>query len=174
MRRASKPLPIACQQRSFTGSFVAIFAYGVANPVDEVEELADAGFLFEEFVFAIVFLGVLLARFIYMRSSRPRALPNTSPKIMLRFARVVHTGLYASLAMLGLSGLMIGGMYAFAGHGGAIFEILLWLHEAFYWLSLNLIALHIVGAIYHRYHGDGVWSSMVPLFSEKSDVPPAS
>ena len=158
----------------FHWGFIAVFSYGLINQVDEVEELEDAAFLLEEMVFAILFLIVLLARFIYMRSTRRRAVPGKQSSAMLRLARVVHNGIYASLTMLALSGLLIGGMYALAVKGGTIFGLVLWLHEACYWTSVNLIALHIVGAIYHRYLGDGVWSSMVPLFVERPGRTPTS
>ena len=39
----------------------------------------------------------------------------------------------------------------------------------FFWASVNLMGLHIAGAIYHRLQGDGVWSAMVPILKEEPD-----
>ena len=154
--------------------FIVVFAYGLVRQVDEVEELEDTAFLMEEIVFAIIFLMLLFARFIYMRATRPSVLPDHAPRLVLRLAQGVHLGIYVSLALLALSGLSIGLMYASAVKDGAVFEFVLWLHEAAYWTSVNLIALHVVGAIYHRYLGDGVWSSMVPLLTERTRLPPTT
>lgn len=49
-----------------------------------------------------------------------------------------------------------------------VFASMLWAHEAFYWASVNLIAVHVLGALYHRHLGDGVWTAMVPMFREKN------
>ena len=35
--------------------------------------------------------------------------------------------------------------------------------------GVNLMGLHIAGAIYHRLQGDGVWSAMVPILKEEPD-----
>ena len=66
---------------------------------------------------------------------------------------------------------MIGGMFASGTREGMIFATVLWAHEAFYWASVNLVVVHVAGALYHRHLGDGVWNAMVPFFREK---PPRS
>ena len=48
-------------------AFIGVFAIGVINQVDEVEELESTVLLVTEVVFAVVFLSLLLFRFIYMR-----------------------------------------------------------------------------------------------------------
>ena len=160
--------PHSLVARVFHWGFVFVFAYGLAKQVDEVEELEDRAFLVEEIVFATIFLAILLARFVYMRTTRPTALPIGTAKTVSRLARFVHLGMYLSLAMLGVTGLTIGGMFASGTREGMIFASMLWAHEAFYWASVNLIVVHVLGALYHRYLGDGVWSSMVPMFREKN------
>lgn len=55
-------------------AFIGVFAIGVINQVDEVEELESTVFLVTEVVFAVVFLSLLLFRFIYMRTAKA-ALP---------------------------------------------------------------------------------------------------
>ncbi|GJM13470.1 MAG: hypothetical protein DHS20C12_18730 [Pseudohongiella sp.] len=146
--------------------FILVYAYGIVNQVDEVEELEDFALLQEEMIFAVIFLLLLFARFVYMHSTKPSVLPSDTPKRMLLLARTVHIGMYASLAMLALSGVVIGGLFWSGVKGGASMEAVLLLHEIMFWASFNLIALHIAGAIYHRYQGDGVWDAMVPVWKE--------
>ena len=156
--------------RAFHWGFVCIFVYGLIKQVDEVEELEDQAFLIEEIVFAAIFLIVLLVRFVYMRSTRPTALPADADKAVSHLALFVHMGMYLSLAMLAVSGLVIGGMFALGTRDGTVFASVLWAHEAFYWASVNLIIVHVLGALYHRRLGDGVWSAMVPIFKEKDPL----
>ena len=150
-------------------AFIAVFAFGVVNQVDEVEELEGAALLVEEAVFAVIFLALLLVRFIYMRAVR-EGMPELemSNKLIL-LARAVHLGMYIRLALIALSGLMIGGLDYIGLKDGVVFGTSLLLHEMFFWTSVNLMALHVVGAIYHRLQGDGVWSAMVPLWKEAPD-----
>ena len=51
-------------------AFIGVFAIGVINQVDEVEELESTVLLVTEVVFAVVFLSLLLFRFIYMRTAK--------------------------------------------------------------------------------------------------------
>lgn len=164
--------PYSLMAKIFHWAFIVVFAYGLVRPVDELEELEDGAFLLEEVVFAIVFLMILLARFIYMRTTRPNELSGNEPGFVQRLARLVHLGLYLCPALLALSGLVIGGMYASAIKSGTPLELLLWIHEACMWASINLIALHVVVAIRHRCLRDGVWSSMVPFLVERAGRPP--
>ena len=150
-------------------AFIAVFAFGVVNQVDEVEELEDAALLVEEVVFAVIFLALLLVRFIYMRAVREGMLELEMSNKLILLARAVHLGMYISLAWIALSGLMIGGLYYFGLKDGVVLGTILLLHEMFFWTSVNLMALHVVGAIYHRLQGDGVWSAMVPLWKEAPD-----
>ena len=150
-------------------AFIAVFAFGVVNQVDEVEELEDAALLVEEVVFAVIFLALLLVRFIYMRAVREVMPELEMPNKLILLARAVHLGMYISLALIALSGLMIGGLYYFGLKDGVVLGTILLLHEMFFWTSVNLMALHVVGAIYHRLQRDGVWSAMVPLWKEAPD-----
>ena len=150
-------------------AFIAVFAFGVVNQVDEVEELEDAALLVEEVVFAVIFLALLLVRFIYMRAVREVMPELEMPNKLILLARAVHLGMYISLALIALSGLMIGGLYYFGLKDGVVLGTILLLHEIFFWTSVNLMALHVVGAIYHRLQRDGVWSAMVPLWKEAPD-----
>lgn len=149
-------------------AFIGVFAFGVINQVDEVQELESSTLLLKEMIFGMLFLALLLVRFMYMRSARA-AMPSIEmPKNLILLARTVHLGMYVSLSSIALTGLIIGGLYYFGVKGGLALEAILLLHEIFFWVSVNLMGLHIAGAIYHRFKGDGVWSAMVPLLKEKS------
>ena len=76
--------------------------------------------------------------------------------------------MYVSLTLIGVTGLVIGGLYYSGVKAGALLEAVLLAHEVFFWVSVNLMGAHIAGAIYHRFKGDGVWDSMVPFFKEKA------
>ena len=148
-------------------AFIGVFAIGVINQVDEVEELESTVLLLTEVVFAVVFLSLLLFRFIYMRTAKA-ALPQLDmPKPLILLALTVHRGMYVSLALIAITGLIIGGLYYFGSKNGWVLEAVLLLHEICFWISVNLIGLHIAGAIYHRRKGDGVWNAMVPILPEK-------
>ena len=148
-------------------AFIGVFAIGVINQVDEVEELESTVLLVTEVVFAVVFLSLLLFRFIYMRTAKA-ALPQLDmPKPLILLALTVHRGMYVSLALIAITGLIIGGLYYFGSKNGWVLEAVLLLHEICFLISVNLIGLHIAGAIYHRRKGDGVWNAMVPILPEK-------
>ena len=149
-------------------AFIGVFAYGVINQVDEVEELQSSSLLVQEFIFTLIFLALLLFRFIYMRSIRATIPPLDMPKNLILLARTVHLGMYISLALIAITGLIIGGLYNSGVEEGLVLEGVLLVHEIIFWTSVNLMGLHITGAIYHRVKKDGVWSSMVPIFKEKS------
>lgn len=149
-------------------AFIGVFIFLLTKQVDEVEELEDFALLQEEMFFAVIFLLLLLARFVYMHSTRPTVLPSDTPKPMMLLARIVHLGMYVSLAMIAVSGLMIGGLYWSGIKEGELMDSVLLLHEICFWTSVNLIGVHVAGAIYHRLRGDGVWSAMVPVWKEES------
>ena len=150
-------------------AFIGVFAYAVINQVDEVEELENSTRLMKEVLFAITFLSLLLFRFIYMRSARAAMPQLDMPKSLILLARVVHLGMYVSLALIAITGLIIGGLYYFGVKDGLVLEAILLSHEIFFWTSVNLMGLHMAGAIYHRLQGDGVWSAMVPMLKEEPD-----
>ena len=150
-------------------AFIGVFAYAVINAVDEVEVLENFTFLMKEVLFAIIFLSLLLFRFIYMRSARAAMPQLDMPKSLILLARVVHLGMYVSLALIAITGLIIGGLYYFGVKDGLVLEAILLSHEIFFWTSVNLMGLHMAGAIYHRLQGDGVWSAMVPILKEETD-----
>ena len=147
--------------------FVLLFIYGVAKQVDEIEQLEDKFFFQFEIVFALLFLFLLVIRFVYMNKTQETSLPEDTPKIQKLAARFVHLGMYASLTGIAITGLLIGLFFWLGFKEGMIIEFLTAIHSfivnALYWL----IGIHIVAAVYHRLKKDGVWSSMVPFLKEK-------
>jgi cytochrome b561 len=102
-----------------------------------------------------------------MRSIKATMPQLAMPRRFILLAKAVHLGMYASLTLIALTGLLIGGLYYSGVKEGSVLETVLELHEIFFWTSVNLMVLHTVGAIYHRFQGDGVWSAMVPVLKEE-------
>jgi len=148
--------------------FVLLFIYGLLKQIDELNQLEDKALLQFEVIFAIVFVLLLLIRFIYMKTTQKSSLPDSTPKSQLLAARVVHYGMYACLALIPLTGLLIGLLFWLGFEDGFLINTVVEVHEfsvsVIYWL----IGLHILAAIFHRLKNDGVWSSMVPFLKEKS------
>ena len=147
--------------------FVLLFIYGVAKQVDDIEQLEDRFFFQFEIVFALLFLFLLVIRFVYMSKTQETSLPDDTPKSQKIAARIVHLGMYVSLAGTAITGLLIGLFFWLGFKDGLFIDFLTAIHSfvvnALYWL----IGIHIIAAIYHRLKKDGVWTSMVPFFKEK-------
>ena len=147
--------------------FVLLFIYGVAKQVDEIEQLEDKFFFQFEIVFALLFLFLLIIRFVYMNKTQETSLPDDTSKFQKITARSVHLGMYTTLAGTAITGLLIGLFYWLGFKDGLLIDLLTAIHSfvvnALYWL----IGIHIIAAIYHRLRKDNVWSSMVPFFKEK-------
>ena len=146
-------------------SFVVLFAYGIFKGLDNVEQLSDTAFLQFEMWFAGGFLVVIFGRFLIMRKI-PSALPDTSPKLIKFLAKMAHIALYLAPAMIAISGMMIGALYSTGTTSGIMMDGVIWLHETSLTATYVLIAGHVAAALGHRFLGDGVWSSMVPIFKE--------
>lgn len=158
--------PHSATAKAIHWGFIGVFIYALSKQLDEVEELEDVTLLQHEMVFAAFFLVLLIARFIYMRSTRPSALPNDTPKHMKRFARAGHLAMYFGLSLIAVSGLWIGGLYWSGIKSGTAMDIALITHEIAVNSSYVLIAGHVAAAIYHRRKGDGVWEAMVPVWKK--------
>ena len=148
--------------------FVLLFIYGLLKQIDELNQLEDKALLQFEVIFATVFVLLLLIRFIYMKTTQKSSLPDSTPKSQLLAARVVHYGMYACLALIPLTGLLIGLLFWLGFKDGFLINAVLEVHEFSVSIIYWLIGLHILAAIFHRLKNDGVWSSMVPFLKEKS------
>ena len=147
--------------------FVLLFIYGVAKQVDEIEQLEDKFFFQFEIVFALLFLLLLVIRFVYMSKTQETSLPDDTSKIQKIAARTVHLGMYTTLAGTAITGLLIGLFYWLGFKEGLFIDFLTAIHSLIVNTVYWLIAIHIVAAVYHRLKKDGVWSSMVPFLKEK-------
>ena len=147
--------------------FVLLFIYGVAKQVDDIKQLEDKFFFQFEIIFALLFLFLLVIRFVYMNKTQETSLPDDTSKFQKIAARSVHLGMYITLAGTAITGLLIGLFYWLGFKNGLLIDLLTAIHtfvvNALYWL----IGIHIIAAVYHRLKKDGVWSSMVPFFREK-------
>jgi len=148
--------------------FVVIFAYGVSKQVDSITELADPSKFRVEIIFGVAFIILLFVRFAYMKKTQRSALAENTSQLQKIAAKFVHMGMYVSLGSIAMTGLAIGGLYWLGLQEGLIIEAVISIHEfsvsATYWL----VAVHILGAIFHRLKNDGVWTAMVPFSKESS------
>jgi len=142
--------------------------YGISKQLDEINELEDIALLKFEVVFASAFLILLIIRFIYMKFTQNSSLPEKTPEIQKLAAKIVHYAMYICLASIAGTGLIIGFLYWMGFKSGFLINSVVELHSlsvsAIYWF----IAIHILAAIYHRLLKDGVWTSMVPFWTEKN------
>ncbi len=107
-KEAVRPHSVTAKVRHW--GFIVVFVYALAKQLDEVEELEDFALLQYEMVFASAFLVLLITRFVFMHSTRPTVLPGDTPKQIRFWARCVHLGMYISLALVAITGLVIGGL----------------------------------------------------------------
>ena len=148
--------------------FVVLFVYGIIKQVDSITQLEDNALLRFEVLFALAFLLLLAVRFIYVKKTQRSSLPEETPKMQKLAAKLVHYGMYACLAAIAGSGLLIGFLYGHGFESGLLIDSVIGLHEFSVSLIYWLIGVHIVAAVYHRFLKDGVWSSMVPVFKEQN------
>ena len=149
--------------------FVVLFAYGIFKQIDNIEQLEDFALLRFEVIFALAFVAILLGRLFYMSKTQESSLPEDTPKPQRLAAKAVHLGMYARLAAIACSGLIIGLLFWLGMKDGLLIEMVISVHEFSVALIYWLIAVHIVAAVYHRFKNDGVWSSMVPIWKENRD-----
>ena len=153
--------------------FVTLYAYGILKQIDDLSQLEDGKLFSFEVVFALVFLSFVVARFFYMRqfSTLLGASDQVHPTHRC-FAKLVHLAIYLSLVLLPLSGLMIAALYQARVQQPLVWELVIGLHEVAALISYFLIGIHVSAALYSRIKGDGIWSSMVPIWKEqkRSDV----
>ena len=146
--------------------FVIFFIIGVLKAVEDVEQLKDASFLKFEVIFASCFLLTLLLRFIYVRKTQKSSLPENTTKAQKMAAKLVHFGMYFTLAVIASTGLVIGVIVWLGVDASVLTTVLIFIHELGMPLMYGLITLHVSAAIWHRFLNDGVWSSMVPFWKE--------
>ena len=133
--------------------------------------VVDTRYLNLNLVFILVLVHLLiivLVRYFYMsRFETFLGAHEPVPRAHKYLAKTVHLSMYACLALLPLTGLAIAGLFTRGVEDGFLMEMALGLHGFAADLSYALIAIHIAAAIYSRLKGEGVWTSMVPLWKER-------
>jgi cytochrome b561 len=147
--------------------FFFFFAYATYKSIDDIQQLEDISLLKLEIVFASIFLLLLFIRFVYMARTQTSSLPENTHIIQKVAAKIVHLGVYVSMALIAITGLIIGGLYYAGLKQGIIMDAFVGMHEISVVASYWFIGVHISAAIYHRFKKDGVWNSMVPFLKEK-------
>ena len=155
--------------KAFHWGFIILYAYGLLKQLNDVSQLEDSGLLTFEVVFASLFLLIVLMRYFYMRRFET-FLGAREPVSLIhkRLAKAVHTSMYLCLVLLPLSGLMIAALFTQGIKEGPMQNFSLALHEFCASLSYFLISIHVAAAIYSRIKGEGIWTSMVPIWKEDS------
>ena len=135
-------------------TFSILYAYGIFKQVEDLEELEDASLLNFEIFFAIVFLVIVMLRFIYMKDAKTLlGAHEEMHKGHLFIAKATHRLVYFSLIMLPTTGLLIAGILH-AGLPGMVVAIAL--HELSAFLSYITIGIHVAASLHSRYKGEGV------------------
>ncbi|MBT5661829.1 MAG: cytochrome b/b6 domain-containing protein [Euryarchaeota archaeon] len=150
--------------------FIVLYAYGLLKQIDDLSQLEDKALLLFEVVFACAFLVIVLMRYFYMRrfeTFQGASIP--VPKAHKILAKTVHSLMYMCLILLPLTGLMIAGLYTrgYTNEEEILLGSVLGLHSFSAGFSLILIAIHIAAAVWSRIKGDGVRSSMVPIWNDE-------
>ena len=153
--------------KSLHWGFVLLYAYGIFKQIDDLSQLEDAALLRFEIIFASVFLLLVVIRYGYMRRFETfQGATVHVHRYHKRFARLMHVAMYLCLVLLPLTGLAIAALFSRGMESGLAMEAAIGLHGFSADLSYALIAVHVVAALYSRLKGEGVWTSMVPVFTE--------
>ena len=152
--------------------FIILYAYGMFKQLDNLSQLEDAGLLYFEVVFSILFLFIVILRYLYMKKYETfLGASKAVPMAHQYLGKAVHISMYLCLALLPLSGLLIAGLYSLGLKDGILQGIAVGIHEFSASLSYLLIIIHVVGAVYSRMKGEGIWTSMVPVWKEDNPSP---
>ena len=148
--------------------FIILYAYGIFKQVDDISQLEDSGLLAFEVAFASIFLVIVIVRYYYMRKFETFLGAVEPVPIAHRYlAKSIHISMYLCLILLPLSGLFIAGLFSQGITDGPMQDFALTVHEFSADLSYLLIAMHVGAALWSRIKGEGVWTSMVPIWKEE-------
>ena len=151
----------------FHWGFIILYAYGMFKQLDDLSQLEDAGLLYFEVVFSILFLFIVILRYLYIKKYETFLGAREAVQIAHKYlGKTVHISMYLCLLLLPLSGLLIAGLYSLGFKDGILQGIAVGIHEFSASLSYFLIVIHVVGAVYSRIKGEGIWTSMVPFWKE--------
>ena len=153
--------------KTFHCVFIVLYTYGMIKQLDDLSQLEDAGLLYFEVVFSILFLLIVIFRYLYMRNYKTFLGASKAVPVAHQYlAKSIHISMYLCLALLPLSGLLIAGLYTLGFTHGLMQDFAVGLHEFSASLSYLLIIIHVVGAVYSRMKCEGIWTSMVPIWKE--------
>ncbi len=148
--------------------FLVLYAYGIFKQIDDLSELEDTALLLFEIAFATLFLVIVILRYAYMRrfeTFQGATVPVSA--VHKKSARAIHVAMYLCLALLPITGLAIAALYTQGvGEEALAMDVAIGLHGLSADLSYVLIVIHVLAALYSRVKGEGVWTSMVPVFTE--------
>ena len=148
--------------------FLVLYAYGIFKQIDDLSELDDTALLLFEIAFATLFLVIVILRYAYMRqfeTFQGATVPVSA--VHKKSARAIHVAMYLCLALLPLAGLAFAALYTQGvGEEALAMDVAIGLHGLSADLSYVLIVIHVLAALYSRVKGEGVWTSMVPVFTE--------
>ena len=148
--------------------FIILYAYGIFKQVDDISQLEDSGLLAFEVAFASIFLVIVIVRYYYMRKFETFLGAVEPVPIAHRYlAKSIHISMYLCLILLPLSGLLIAGLFSQGITDGPMQDFALTVHEFSADLGYLLIAMHVGAALWSRIKGEGVWTSMVPIWKEE-------
>ena len=113
----------------------------------------------------------MIVRYFYMRKIPTLVgAPDNISKVHILFARSIHLGMYFSLVMLPVSGLLIAFLFSIGFKDGILQAMALGLHDFSASLSYWLIGIHILAAVYSRMKGENIWRAMVPFWNEDRTI----
>ena len=153
-------------QNHSTVGVAALFAYGVVKQVDNVRQLEDSALLRFEIGFAKLFLVILAIRYVYVTRTQRSALSPEAGRFQRIAARLMHLGMYAGLASIAATGLLIALLFWLGFRDGLLIQVVTELHGVAVNLSYWLIGMHVLAAVCHRLLCDGVWSAMTSVWKE--------
>lgn len=152
----------------FHWGFILLYVYGIFKQIDDISELENSRLLLFEVFFAILFLIIVMMRYFYMQQFETFLGAHEPVSLVHKYiAKIIHKSMYLCLVLLPVTGLLIAAMFTQGITDGPIQDSILDLHGFSADLSYILIAIHIGAALYSRIKGEGVWSSMVPLWNEE-------
>jgi len=145
-------------------TFSILYAYGIFKQVDDLDQLEDPSLLNFEILFALIFLVIVMLRFLYMKDVKTLLGSHYEiHKGHLFIAKATHRLLYFSLIMLPTTCLLIAGMF---NSGTPGMRIAISLHEFAAFLSYITIGIHVAASLYSRFKVEGIWNAMVPIWQE--------
>ena len=135
----------------FHWGFIILYAYGMMKQLDDLSQLEDAGLLYFEVVFSILFLLIVIFRYLYMRKYKTfLGARKAVPMAHQYLAKTIHISMYLCLILIPLSGLLIAGLYSLGFKDGILQGLAVGIHEFSASMSYFLIVIHVVGAVYSR------------------------